>query len=209
MTQNPALTVQDVNPLYGINYKRGYIGFVYYADHVVSKGIAYFTRWARIEDVKVSHCFIVVCKNDVIEALTRPGVVVDRIGKYFEDPTCQVFFRKPVGWTPELADAIIDTAARQVGDKYDLGLIVAQAMQGLYLGRVINRIFKGRPDAFVSRLIDNPAKWICSELVSYCMDEQPTLRDKGILSKPTNTIDPQELFTDADIFEPWQNDATA
>ena len=207
MTKNATLTVQDIDPIYGVNYKRGYIGFVYYADHIVSRGIAYFTRWARIEDVKVSHCFIVACKNDVIEALLRPGVVVDRIGKYFEDPTCQVFFRKPRGWTPALADAIIATAARQVGEKYDLALIIAQAMQGLYLGRVINRLFRGRPDEFVSRLIDNPAKWICSELVSYCLDEQPELRDRGILAKPVNTIDPQELFVDAEVFEPWQHSA--
>ena len=198
------LPVKDLPPVFGVNYKAGYIGFVYYGDWITSRGIAYFTRWARMSEVKVSHCFVVACKNDVIEALMKPGVVVDHISKYFEDPHCQVFFRKPHGWNQDLADAIVYTAAGQVGDKYDLSLIVTQALQGTFLGKAINKLFKGKPDEFLSRLSDDADRWICSELCAYCLDEQPSLRDRGILAKPVNTIDPQELFEDPDVFEPWK-----
>lgn len=198
------IATKDIVPVYGENYKAGYIGFTYHSDHILSRGIAYFTRWARMEEIRVSHCFIVACKNDVIEALKKPGVCVDHIAKYFEDPHCQIFFRKPVGWNQDLADAIVYTAAGQVGDKYDVPLLVAQALQGTFLGRAINKIFRGKPDEFVSGLLDGVDRWICSELCAYCLDEQPQLRNKGILAKPTNTIDPQELFEDPDVFEPWK-----
>lgn len=198
------LEIESRPPVYGVNYKSGYIGFTYHSDMIVSRGVAYFTRWARMKDVKVSHCFVVVCKNDLIEALVKPGVHIDRLVKYFEDPCCQVFFRKPHGWNQDLADRIVYTAAGQVGDKYDLPLIFAQALQGTFLGRVINRLFKGKPDALLSRLADGADRWICSELAAYCLDEQPELRDRGILAKPVNTIDPQELFEDSAVFEPWK-----
>jgi hypothetical protein len=48
-----------------------------------------------------------------------------------------------------------------------------------------------------------PFLWICSELVSYSLDQQPDYKDKGILARPDETINPQELFEDATIFEHW------
>jgi hypothetical protein len=197
-------TIESRAPIFGENYNRGYIGFTYHDDHISSRGIAYFTRWARMSDIRVSHCFIVSCRNELIEALLKPGVHLDHIDKYFGDPHCHVFFRKPQGWTVDVGDAILYTAARQIGDKYDLPLILTQALRGTFLGRVINKLFKDHPDRLLSRLADGADRWICSELCAYCLDEQPALRDKGILADPVNTIDPQELFEDDRVFESWK-----
>jgi len=55
-------------------------------------------------------------------------------------------------------------------------------------------------------LLNNEKRWICSELAAYCLDEQREYRGKGILAKPEDTIDPQELFEDETIFEPWKSE---
>jgi hypothetical protein len=56
----------------------------------------------------------------------------------------------------------------------------------------------------ISKLLNNKERWICSELVAYCLD-QPPYEDKGILKDPWDTISPQELFEDplGALFEPW------
>ena len=56
----------------------------------------------------------------------------------------------------------------------------------------------------LSKLLNNEKRWICSELAAYCLDEQREYRGKGVLAKPEDTIDPQELFEDEVIFEPWK-----
>jgi hypothetical protein len=144
-------------------------------------------------------------KNDIIEAHARSGVTVDHVSKYFEDTQCQVFFRKPKGWNRQLGEDIVYTAAGEVGTKYDLPLIVAHMFQALLIGRLLNKISRGRLDRIVSRTLNHPKRWICSELVAHCLQEQESLRDLGILKTPACQIDPQELFEDGDAFEPWKH----
>ena len=199
------VTLCSLAPIFGDNYRPGYIGFTYHTDSLVlSPGIAYFTRWARMSDIKVSHALIVSGEDECIQAHRKGGVHRAPLGPLFEDRQCQIFFRKPRGWTGEIGARIVETVAEQVGTKYDTPLIVAQALQGTFLGKLINKAFKGKPDAFVSRLLNDPEEWICSELAAYGLDEQPEYRDLGILAKPNETIDPQELFEDPIIFAPWK-----
>lgn len=82
-------------------------------------------------------------------------------------------------------------------------MIASQAIQGTFIGKLINSVFNGKPDELVSKLLNRDDRWICSELVAHCLQLQPEYADKGILLRPSDTIDPQELFEDPVIFEPW------
>jgi len=190
-----------MKPRFGVNYDVGYIGFTYYPGDIISEGIAYFSDAET--DIDVSHTLLVTGKNECIEAHIKNGVVVSTLSKYFNDPDCQIFFKKPVWLTHEIADRMVETAEEQVGCEYDTPLITAQALQGSFLGRLINKVFDGSVDRFVSDKLDSDNKWICSELVAYILDSQPEYKDKGILAKPDNTINPQELFDDKTIFKEW------
>jgi len=191
-----------MKPKFGENYDIGYIGFTFCPGDIISEGIAYFSDAET--DIDVSHTLLVTGKNECIEAHIKNGVVVSTLSKYFNDPDCQIFFRKPVWLTHEIADRMVETAEEQVGCEYDTSLITAQALQGSFLGRLINKVFDGSPDKYVSNMLDSDNKWICSELVAYILDSQPEYRDKGILSKPNSTINPQELFDDTVIFKQWK-----
>jgi hypothetical protein len=39
--------------------------------------------------------------------------------------------------------------------------------------------------------------------VAYALDNQAECRDVGILKDPHETIDPQELFEDNEVFKDW------
>jgi hypothetical protein len=197
------MNIKSLHPVYGKNYKIGYIGFTFDDASIVSHGIAYFTRWTRMSQIKVSHALVVTGDNQCVEALMGKGVVEQPLSKYFDNPKRHIFFRKPRRYTHQVGTRIAETAAEQVGAKYDRLLIAAQAMQGCFLGRWVRAVFGEKPDRFVSRLLNGKDKWICSELAAYALDSQPEYEDKGILQKPDFTIDPQELFEDDVIFCKW------
>jgi len=198
------LEIKSIKPVYGENYKKGYIGFTYYNTSVISRGIAYMTRWARMGDIKVSHTLLVTGDNKCIEAHIQNGVQKTDLTKYFDDTSCQIFFRKPVGLNMAIADNLEKVAKKELGTKYDIGLIGGEALQGSFIGKLINKLFDGKPDKLVSKLLNGDNKWICSELVAHCLSEQAEYKGKGILNNSDETIDPQELFEDMVIFEPWK-----
>ncbi len=195
-------------PVFGENYKAGYIGFTFNNASILSYGIAHFTRWARMSDIRVSHALVVTGDNECVEALIDQGVKKQPLSKYFDDPARQIFFRKPAQLTAEIAASIVKLAKSQVGNQYDTSLLAAQVAQGTFIGKLINKIYNGKPDLLLSKLLNNDDRWICSELAAYCLDEQPEYMDKGILSRPNETIDPQELFEDASIFAAWKREAS-
>jgi len=198
-----SLQIKSIHPIYGNNYKKGYVGFTFYNTSVVSKGIAFMTRWARMSDIKVSHTLLVSGDNECIEAHVQNGVQRSTLNNYFDDPDCQIFFRKPIGLNDNIANRLEKVASKEVGTKYDAALIASHAMHGTFIGKLINTVFNGKPDRLVSKLLNRDDCWICSELLAYCLNEQPEYANKGILLRPSSTIDPQELFEDSLIFEPW------
>ncbi len=198
------LKIDSHAPVYGENYKKGYIGFTYQKDSVVSIGIAYITRWARISDVKVSHAFVVSGKNECVEAVGT-GVRKGDLEHYFNDPHCQVFFRKPIPYDDDIAGRISSAASEHIGQEYDHSLIPAQAFQGSLAGRMLDKVTGGALERFIMNMMNSEDQWICSELAAYSLDSQPEYHDRGILNDPNETIDPQELFEDETIFKPWRN----
>ncbi|MEG4838338.1 hypothetical protein [Microcoleus sp. B9-D4] len=204
--EKPAIQVTDLAPDYEVNYKTGYIGFLNKGTDLTSIGIAYFTGWDTISDIHTTHTLIVTDEDECIEAdKINNTVKVCTLSKYFNDPNCQIFFRKPILFNDAVGNAIAHKASLEVGKKYDFGAILTQALSGSFPGRVLDRLLTGKFEELLGNLLDNPDKWICSELVAYVLDEQQVYRDKGILKRPNSTISPQELFQDTEIFAPWKN----
>ena len=202
----PRLQVQSLPPSYGENYKAGYIGFTHSDASVVSRGIAWFTRWSRLSDLHVSHTLVVTGDNACVEAVLDKGVVQAPLDKYFNDPKTQIFFRKPRKCSNAIGARIAETALAQVGTRYDHLLLAAQMLEGSFLRRWIHSTFRESPDRLVGSLLNRDARWICSELAAYSLDCQPEYADKGILAQPNYAIDPQELFEDEEIFAAWRNE---
>ena len=199
---------QDISvaPVYGKNYKPGYIGFTNRDNSLVSIGIAHFTGWNHMSDIHPTHTLIVLDRNTCIEAdSTTNSVKKTSLQNYFDNPDCQIFFRKPVEFTEKIGDSIARTALGEVGKQYDFGSILTQALSGSLAGRILDRVFRGKFEDKIAETLNDSDKWICSELVAYALNEQPIYRDRGILDRPHSTISPQELFEDSHIFTPWKN----
>ena len=194
---------KSIAPIYGVNYDIGYIGFTY-QDDFISRGIAYFTRWNRLSDIKVTHALVVTGENECVEALIGAGVVKSKLNRYFENSACKIFFRKPKRWNKKVGHDIADAALKKVGDGYDNWLIGIQAMCGTLIGRLFKWLTRNTIERISSSVLNSERKWICSELVSHSLGSQPKYSGKGILSHPYNTITPQELFEDKVIFTPWK-----
>jgi hypothetical protein len=204
VSDSSAIFKENLTPAYGENYKRGYIGFTYNDSNLVSRGIAYFTGIGRISDIIATHTLIVTGPDECIEAHAEGGVRKSTLSKYFEDETFDIFFRKPRGLDDGIASKLIARAQQEIGSEYDFQLIIAHAAAGTMLGHFLNRLTEGELEQNISKLLNNKERWICSELVAYCLD-QPPYEDKGILKNPWDTISPQELFEDplGALFEPW------
>ena len=199
-----SMRVESHIPQYGVNYRPGYIGFTFTDNSFVSLGIAYFTRH-ELSRIPVSHAFVVAGNDRLVEAHALRGVAYDTISKYFNDPHVHVFFRKPLGWTERMGNAIAHSAERKIGCAYGYGLIAADLAADTWAGYWANRICQQWPRRFFCWLLNSPAAFICSELAAYALNEQPEFHGRGVLAGPLDTIDPQDLFEDETIFEPWKN----
>jgi len=195
---------KTISPEFHTTHDIGYIGFTYFDESFVSRGIAYYTRWSRLSEITVSHALIVTGENECIEALAEKNrVTKSPLEKYFRNPKCAIFFRKPFQWSEEIGNRISTTALTQNGTKYDYNLIAADMVRGSFIGHLISGCFKGRKSDILTKLLNDDKRWICSELAAYALDEQPEYKDRGILNKEAATITPQELFEDATVFTPW------
>lgn len=204
--QKPKFRIEERSPVYEVNYNKGYIGFTYTNDNIIAKGIAYFTRWARMGDIRVAHALIVTGEDQCIEADASKNCVTEgTLQHYFDDPHCQIFFRKPKNLTSKIAKKIVDLAKEKKGEKYDFKSIITHAISGSFAGRCLHHLLRGKFENELSEILNAPKKWICSELAAYVLDEQDEYKDKGILKQPNATISPQELFGDSEIFEPWKD----
>ena len=204
--QETKLRIRTEEPIYGGNYNKGYIGFTYNGSFI-AKGIVHFTHWASMSDIYASHALIVTGENSCVEAdASRNCVREGTLEHYFGENTCQIFFRKPLGLDDKIANRIIETVKPEVGKEYDFKSILIQTLSGTVLGHFFDHLLQGKLEDELARLLNDPNKWICSELAAYALDEQPEYKNQGILKRPNATISPQELFEDSVIFEPWKDD---
>lgn len=201
----------DAVPEYGRNYGKGYIGFCYDPTSFLSKSIAKATEHCNYSDIKVSHALIVVSENTCVEADAFSKKVIEApLSKYFDDPNEVIFFRKPKDLNDVVADEIATLARSKIGCKYEYAEILGHLGKSLPGISRFNRITHNFFVDILSCVIDNKNKFICSELAAYSLKYAKSWEygNKGILSRLTTRINPQELFEDKVIFKEWDMDNT-
>lgn len=206
------MKINSTEPRFKKNYDVGYIGFTYNKSDITSIGIAYFTDWIRMSDIKVSHCFIVTGEDELIEAAAKEGVREDTISKYFNDPNVQVFFRKPKIKNPKVTGEFLSLAAKAYrGYRYNYFAILIQSLYGNKTLPAILGLVGVSRDSIRMVLISlfEPLLeyfdhgFICSGLVAQVLIDT-CLFDTEV---PYNLISPQELLELAKPFYPWKGSA--
>lgn len=205
--QNEKHTLEDDVPKYGINYGRGYIGFCYDESSWVSKKIARATKFFCYSKIKISHALIVIDENNCIEASAKDNkVVITPLKEYFDNEKKLIIFRKPKNLTIEASSQIVETAKSKLGCGHEKIECLGHLYKGLPFIRQIHKFTNNIIVDKISKRIDNPNQFICSELAAFCLKSATKWQyhDKGILKRETTRVNPQELFEDKIIFENWE-----
>jgi hypothetical protein len=191
---------------FGKDFDRGWIGFVHSSGQLLSGTIAYLTRRQKKGAVTVSHSFVVTGPNQCVEANLPVGVVKSNLtAEYLDRNDRLVLFRKPRGLTRAVARRIVQTAKAQIGAKFDYGGFAAVGLSGTFLGHLLDSLFGGKPKALLDGLAHQEGRWVCSELVAYCLRQEPRYRVMGVLGREPGILTPQELFEDDELFEPFSS----
>ena len=200
------IPVNTAPPRYGVTYSAGWAGFTNQPG-LVTAGIDHFER-REDGSLIVSHALVVESENTCIEAVMGGGVIRSTLTKYTTNPGTRIYFRKPRGLTSNIADAIVGAAVSKLGHPYNSGLIVSELMAQSALGRLVNKVFHQLPHRIIAALLDNKTDYICSELLAFALSSRSEYANLGVLADPLDTIDPEDIFTDIDIFEAFINDCS-
>ncbi len=198
--------LMTVEPSYGNNYKKGYIGFCYTPSSFFSKTIAKVTKYCNYSGIQVSHVLVVTGENTCIEADAQSNKVIESpLTKYFNDNERIISFRKPRNLTENAAIEIAALAKSKLGCGYEYAQIVGHLGKALPGIKQFNKLTHNFFVDIISCIIDNKDKFICSELAAYSLKHAQSweYRNKGILSRITTRVNPQELFEDRVIFSDW------
>ena len=188
---------------FGNDYDLGWVGFVHSTGQLLSEGIAYLTRRDKKGGVTVTHTFLVTGTNECVEANLPVGVVTsDLAEEYLGREDRLVLFRKPRGLTPAAARRLVARAKAEVGAKFDYGAFAAEGLTDSFLGHLVDSLLGGKPKKLLAGLLHRKGRFVCSELVAYCLRKEPRYRNKGVLARPPGILTPQELFEDGELFEP-------
>jgi hypothetical protein len=197
-------------PAFGKDFDRGWVGFVHSAGQLLSEGIAYLTRRDKKGGVTVTHSFLVTGPDECVEANLPVGVVASNLEKeYLGRDDRLVLFRKPRGLTPAVARRLAARAMAQVGAKFDYGGFAALGVSDSFLGHLVDTLLGGGPKKLLGKLLHQQGHYVCSDLVAYCLRQEPRYRERGVLARPPGIITPQELFEDDELFEPLPGPAPA
>jgi hypothetical protein len=187
---------------------KGWSGFTYYHGNVVSEGIGYGERTEvqPIGQLKlvVSHALLVDEPGKGVESHMETGVADFDLNKYAQDSKCNLYFRKPRGWTPQMGERISARAHMRPphGCKYDKSLIAADAFCDTITGRWLNKVTRGKFKRMVCWLFWVRGTFICSQMNCYVYRGIEELKYLGCMREPEDTVDPQRLFQDERLYEP-------
>jgi hypothetical protein len=189
-------------PVFGEDYGLAWVGFVH-ADSLLSGAIAYLTRRERRSEVVISHAFLVTGPRQCVEANLPVGVVTSNIEEeYLDRDDRMVLFRRPQGLSQAAARRIARRAKEQVGAKFDFGGFVAEGLGDTFLGHLVNTLLGGIPKEKLAKTLHQKGRYVCSDLVAYCLRQEARYRDKEILNRPPGSLTPQAFFEDDDLFDP-------
>jgi len=188
------------DPVYGEDYKDGYIFFSYTSHDFISGGIALFQKCEDVLGQPLSHCGVISGPGMCVEATTPVTTESNFIEKYVNAPNTVVFLRKPKDLTPQQAQTIIATSRKFLGRKYAYMGILGSA---LYVTFTFG--FKILPFLRYHRNPLNPkSQLFCSELVAESLI--PVKGRVGCLKYDPSNIYPVTLFGDKVIWSDWKSD---
>lgn len=196
--------LRSVAPRYGANFAAGWSFASFRDDSQISEGIAWFTRWDQLRLLPISHVGCVAGQESVIEAVRGKGVVETPLESYFNDPHAHIFFRKPIGWTPELGRRIVSMVRTQLGARYDTSLIKAHLAVGTFFGHWISKLSADALELWLCRLFNASDAWICSELMVWAMQQFEEFDSKGVLAHMPCTVTPPEYIWDVELFKMFE-----
>jgi hypothetical protein len=203
-----SIAITKVTPSYTVNYDMGWIGFTRCAGPV-SDAIAYGEHWQRDGSrPEVTHALVVTGADECVEAQMGQGVIKTTLSKYFNEPTTKIYFRRPFPFTPVLRSFIAANALGAVGFAYNDLLIGEEAAYDSAAGHLLNTWLHDAPHVLLAKLLDKPNEFICSQLASYVLSTLPEFKGRGVLKNPVDTISPQLLFGDDEVFAPFINDCS-
>ena len=169
----------------------------------MSRTIAAVTKHRRETGITVSHAFVVTGEDECVEAAYSKGVIRSRLSvSYWPFDDRYLIFRKPRNLTDELAEQICASAEQQVGAEFDKLSMGQSLVDNTFLHYTIGQLPGVDSSDFMAKLLDDPDRYVCSELVAYVLNSQSQYRDQGVLKHPGGAIDPQRLFEDDVVFEP-------
>lgn len=187
------ITINQVQPEFGVNYRAGDIGWKTDKSDLAA-AIAYGERWEHKDGYPiVTHAFVVASATTVIEA--GPDGVKENPFTYLSDPGCSVYIRSV---KINNAQRVADAARKYIGTPYNFGLLAMDAANDTILGHLLSP----RIHNWLCKLCDGHG-FICSELAAATLNDLPELRGLGILGTPLDTIDPQALIQSDDLFAPF------
>jgi hypothetical protein len=191
--------MKAVTPIYEFekgykgNYGPAWVGFSYRSNNIGSYGISWFTR-EEVDNLVISHSFIVLDQCSVVES-TPAGVHKSDLKGYFDDPYCQVFFKKPRNLDYDRMKLIIDRAKSHIGKEYDYGNLMYFLLKLIIHIPIINK------RAF---FLDTSDEYMCSELVADALLSVKEYSNLYPLSKlHPSKISPMDLFK-SEIFKEWR-----
>jgi hypothetical protein len=185
------------NPVYGQDYRDGYVFFSYNTTSFISAGIALFSRHDAANGIPISHCGIVTGENECVEASQPGGVQVsDFVKKYVEPGEIVVSLCKPRDITPEIAARIIEEAQSHIGKGYATVGVAGSALWNIF-GLTWIPWFRRRRN-----WLNSKSTMFCSELCAEALIEGYPDRPGCLQWHPTN-IYPATLFNDHEVFTKW------
>jgi hypothetical protein len=197
----PPRPVLVQRPDFGTNYGPGFTGLVSRRRDWVSAGIDWFTRWDALkDDPRVSHAFVVVGEDATVEAF-GDGVKPGTLTAYLSDPDVALLVKRPFRYSDLRGVGLTTTALAMVGERlhYNYLLIGALAVQGTWLGHLLDKATKGWFGDTAAELAEQKRGAICSEVVGRVM--RPVYGAAGMLIRPDPAITPQLILSDCSCYE--------
>ena len=194
------MQITRATPLFGDNYDVGWIGFTRTAG-AVSDAVQFGEHWARGTYPAVTHTFVVAGAGSCTEAHAGEGVNTAPLAKYFGEPTTKIYLRRPAPWNPAIGARIAAAAAKHIGDRYCMSLIVADGLDDSLIGHALNAMLNNFPKRLAARWLTRPGQEICSQLVGIALENQGEFQGRGVLSQAPELLQPQDIFNCEAIFD--------
>jgi hypothetical protein len=194
------LKIVQQQPNYLVNYGPGWTGFVSRRDNFVSEGINWFSRWDELSHVPISHCFKIIDRDLIVEALAS-GVVRGSLSVYLNDPDIALLVRRPIMLSDILTKLLCQNALEHLGEPYNKELIAALAIGETYLGRAANWFTRGWLQRRLAITADERNTWTCSKLEATTLHITPFNNLRGIMELPPCLVKPIDLFEDIHVFD--------